>query len=364
MGVEVPSNPINRKEQYLAKIAGQTVEIPAEPLTREEAYLDYIAKHGGGGGGGTNDYDDLLNQPKINNVTLKGNKSAEDLGLARKTDVKKEFGGTLEEWNALTTEQKKEYDTYDITDDYSDGNYIYLPTIYSEEERQVGVWKDGKPLYQKTIILSSVSYDTNWHDISHGISNIDSIKYVNGAVKNAESGSAEEFYDLSVYRPNSQTGIVVGATKTNVTYINNWLESATELWVTLQYTKTTDTAGSGTWTPTGQYAEHYSTDEQVIGTWIDGKTLYRKVYSNLPLTDSTDFTVESNFSSTKNLVSVFAMGYAEGVGVKQAVPLSDFVSAGSLYAYPRILNNNLTMIINGDMSDFTANIIVEYTKTA
>jgi len=33
-------------------------------------------------GGGTNDYDDLLNQPKINDVTLKGNKSLSDLGIA------------------------------------------------------------------------------------------------------------------------------------------------------------------------------------------------------------------------------------------------------------------------------------------
>lgn len=36
----------------------------------------------GGGGGGTSDYDQLSNRPQINNVTLTGNKSASDLGLA------------------------------------------------------------------------------------------------------------------------------------------------------------------------------------------------------------------------------------------------------------------------------------------
>lgn len=46
-------NPITRKEQYLAKAAGESVSIPEEPLTREEAYLDAIAKQGGGGGGTT-----------------------------------------------------------------------------------------------------------------------------------------------------------------------------------------------------------------------------------------------------------------------------------------------------------------------
>ena len=35
----------------------------------------------GGGGGGTSDYNDLVNQPKINNVTLVGNVSGSDLGL-------------------------------------------------------------------------------------------------------------------------------------------------------------------------------------------------------------------------------------------------------------------------------------------
>lgn len=79
MGVQLPSEPINRHEQYLAKIAGQAVEIPAEPLTREEAYLDYIAKHGGGGGGGTTDYEHLNNLPQINGTELKGNRN---LGLS------------------------------------------------------------------------------------------------------------------------------------------------------------------------------------------------------------------------------------------------------------------------------------------
>ena len=34
-----------------------------------------------GGGGGTSDYEDLSNLPKVNNVTLKGNKSLSDLGI-------------------------------------------------------------------------------------------------------------------------------------------------------------------------------------------------------------------------------------------------------------------------------------------
>lgn len=41
-----------------------------------------------GGGGGVSDYDDLTNRPKINNITLTGNKNASDLGLADPSDIK------------------------------------------------------------------------------------------------------------------------------------------------------------------------------------------------------------------------------------------------------------------------------------
>ena len=41
----------------------------------------------GGGSGGTTNYEDLSNLPKINNVELKGNKTATDLGLATKSSV-------------------------------------------------------------------------------------------------------------------------------------------------------------------------------------------------------------------------------------------------------------------------------------
>lgn len=40
---------------------------------------------GGGGGGGTSDYTDLSNKPKINGVTLAGNKSLSDLGIVEAT---------------------------------------------------------------------------------------------------------------------------------------------------------------------------------------------------------------------------------------------------------------------------------------
>lgn len=59
------------------------------PITRIEQYLDAILNSGGGGGGGggTTNYNDLSNKPKIGGVTLSGNKSLADLGIAAVADI-------------------------------------------------------------------------------------------------------------------------------------------------------------------------------------------------------------------------------------------------------------------------------------
>ena len=47
------------------------------PLRTKQAIL----ANKSGGGSGTNNYNDLENKPKINNVTLEGNKTSSELGL-------------------------------------------------------------------------------------------------------------------------------------------------------------------------------------------------------------------------------------------------------------------------------------------
>ena len=49
--------------------------------------VNFMGNGEGGGGGGTDDYNSLTNQPKINNVTLRGNKTLEDLGINPLTSV-------------------------------------------------------------------------------------------------------------------------------------------------------------------------------------------------------------------------------------------------------------------------------------
>lgn len=68
----LPDRPLSRKEEYLAKIAGQAgVQKPDYPMSRTEEYLDYIAENGGGGGGGTSSFEtlELVIDPDHNTIS-------------------------------------------------------------------------------------------------------------------------------------------------------------------------------------------------------------------------------------------------------------------------------------------------------
>lgn len=84
-----------------------------------------------------------------------------------------EFIGTLEQWNALTTAQKKAYDTYQITNDYTDGSGG-LPDYSTTEQLTGQKWIDGKDVYFKTLSTTiSITVNDQWIDT--GLSGIDSL---------------------------------------------------------------------------------------------------------------------------------------------------------------------------------------------
>lgn len=150
--------------------------------------------------------------------------------------------------------------------DIPGGGLIYLPTLYSEEEHEVGVWTDGKPLYQKTWDLGSNVEISNSTLTQTTISASDMETIVD----------AFGIYSTGVTRYNFMANISDGYIKLQ-TDRNNSIASVR--YVTIQYTKTTDQPGSGTWTPEGQLAHHYSTSEKIVGTWIDGSTVYERTWN-------------------------------------------------------------------------------------
>lgn len=212
-------------------------------------------------------------------------------------------------YQAITIQYTKTTDNPETPDI---GNVIYLPTIYSDEERQVGVWRDNKPLYQKTAYIPSVSIPSNSAttiNISDYFSNVENaIKYeccdtTRGDIyPNIMANS-----NLSPYN----IGVTIEQSSDHIIFTRGNGGSATlDFRLTLWYTKTTDTAGSGNWNADGTPTHHYSTNEQVVGTWLDGSTLYEKSFELTNLTQDTnnhviDATLTKSAISMKQIIKGF-----------------------------------------------------------
>lgn len=139
--------------------------------------------------------------------------------------------------------------------------------IYSTTERMVGQWYNGKPIYQKTVITNT-NTTTPMSDIADNVEEVVHLEFRCGW----KYGSEEAWYYNTNYK-NSDNGFRIGvAYKPSMklepmpySYTNN-----KELIATLWYTKTTDSPiaiGSDT---------DYSTDEKIVGTWIDGSPVWQK----------------------------------------------------------------------------------------
>lgn len=107
--------------------------------------------------------------------------------------------------------------------------------------------------------------------------------------------------------------------------------------------------------------EHYSTDEQVVGTWIDGKPIYRKVIDFGYLPNNTSRYVSHGISNLKNIIS--AKGQAnrpESSGVTFAsIPIPN---AGNNYVQLDV-SDTIGITTNSNRIAFYGYVFLEYTKT-
>ena len=81
--------------------------------------------------------------------------------------------------------------------------------VYSTDEKQIGVWIDGKPIYQKAIPISNIVTGSNQR--SHNISNLGTLIDAKGTIKRSDNLQLSlPFVYTSI---TSQIGIVdIGAT--------------------------------------------------------------------------------------------------------------------------------------------------------
>lgn len=244
---------------------------------------------------------------------------------------------------------------------YGTGEIIkFSPYIYSLEEREVGVWTDGKPLYQKSYYVSNPTKNSTVVIQDASVSNIDNLAKCFGTFDRTISGyvirevlnSYENTYFYNFVRvikqsPNtSEIGIAYRITADSSFTISN-------LYVTIQYTKTTDTPGSGHYTTNGGEAHHYSTEEQVVGTWVDGSTVYEKSISG---------TTQTNMillQSVKKIIRV--TGEAGGY----PLPAQYLDNSRAYIAIQRNNDGNVKMWVSGPgYENLSFDLIVRYTKTS
>ena len=112
--------------------------------------------------------------------------------------------------------------------------------------------------------------------------------------------------------------------------------------------------------------EVYSTEEQRIGTWIDGKPLYRKVYSidSFPNNTTlevpsrlTNITVRNLYGYCQNSIQMFPLNNANPTGVEYQVQL------WYVYSVNNSPTNHIFIQTVKDRRDYSGCIVLEYTKT-
>ena len=167
-------------------------------MLSDEILLGLIKKNGGPGG--TTNYNLLENKPQIAGTELQGNKSLADLGIASADDVKNEFIGTLAEWNALSPAQQKAFDTYQITDDYSEA---LMPNYSTTEQKTGQKWIDGKDIYWRTWDFGSnvrVSAENYYTGFNIDSSSMD--KAIFGSIMNSDG----TLYNNAYFDPTEEIG--------------------------------------------------------------------------------------------------------------------------------------------------------------
>jgi hypothetical protein len=113
---------------------------------------------------------------------------------------------------------------------------------YSLDEKIVGTWVDGKPLYRKVINFGNLPNMT-YKRVEHGISNLDIIKSVDCVANNSDSSTFLPIPYVTVSEGNVDfpRQISLQITNTDIT-INSPMVDRSEhsAYITIEYTKTTD----------------------------------------------------------------------------------------------------------------------------
>ena len=106
----------------------------------------------------------------------------------------------------------------------------------------------------------------------------------------------------------------------------------------------------------------YSTTEQIIGTWIDNKPIYRKCFYINSLPNASTLITDYSIDNLGWVIDVYGTArnrtnYQNMFPINNSRPISTNSTVGAYY------DQSIKIETNTDRSGFEAYIIVEYTKT-
>lgn len=231
--------------------------------------------------------------------------------------------------------------------------------MFSETEKVVGCWIDGRPLYKKTIQCTMPQATTDGTEVvgstATGISINECVKYDTYLKSSNFRDGNYVFGDSATKRLRTEIKASNGAwyIEFRNAYVsaNAWVP-----YVTLYYTKTTDAANSFKLADENDY----STEEHVVGTWIDGKPVYQKVVYIGAGPNNTTKNVAHGISNLNHIVKLRCIGYITS-NPREGWELSwnDNTTAINV----DIDATNVRIKSNGDSSGESYYAVIQYTKT-
>lgn len=110
----------------------------------------------------------------------------------------------------------------------------------------------------------------------------------------------------------------------------------------------------------GGGGQSYSTSEQIVGTWIDGSTLYQRTYDCGALPNkSSDLTVPHNISDLDKFVRIYGVAMSESMFFNLPhVANSSINDQITLFTD----ETNITVRVGKNRSEYNAYVTLQYTK--
>lgn len=218
---------------------------------------------------------------------------------------------------------------------------------FSTDEKVIGTWVDGKPLYQKTIDCGTLPNASDKY-VDTGVTNVKDVIFSIGMAYNSDHTG--KIVLPRILKDNADIMYSFTSDLSRIRIITESNRSSVYAYITLQYIKTTDSA--------------VASGEKIVGQWVDGKPLYEKTY----VSDT------FNYDQTYSDLSLFTISNVDKVirynGVVSNSSKTNFYNLpwmrnGDKYAYleykngTMYFNSNEEWGINGYIQT-----TIQYTKTS